>query len=240
MDFAATHWSLVRRAGGASVETRRLCLDILLPRYLPALRAHLTIDKRIPAGQADDLLQGFIADKVVEQNLVALADPAKGKFRSFLLAALNRYVIDQLRRDASARRGGQSQHTTEKSAADSAVSRESPPSQQFDVVWARELVGQALRLMREECEQTGRQDIWEIFQFRIVRPAFDGIEPMPYELLIERFELGSPFHAYNLLTTGKRMFARLLRSAAGEYASDEAAIDEEISDLKSVLAGIGG
>jgi len=236
IDFGATHWSLVRRAGQASVATRRLCLEILLPRYLPALRAHLTLDKRIPAERADDLLQGFIADKVVEQNLVALADPARGKFRSFLLAALNCYVIDQYRHDHTARRAARPHAMSDKVAAEEPESHDAQPCQQFEVIWARELIAQALRLMREECQQTGREDIWEVFECRVVRPAFEGAEPMAYETLIEKFALGSPLQAYNLLTTGKRIFVRLLRSAAGEYATDDASVDEEINDLKSILA----
>jgi hypothetical protein len=82
-------------------------------------------------------------------------------------------------------------------------------------------------------------EVWVIFECRVVKPAFDGIEPMPYEVLIERFGLQSPIQAFNLLTTAKRKFARILRSVAGEYAGDPQLIDQEIDDLKSILSMAG-
>jgi len=237
--FMATQWSLVQRAGQASVQTRKASLGTLLQRYLPALRAHLRIDKRLPAEVVEDLLQGFVADKIVEQNLFARADPAKGKFRSFLLVALNRYVIDQRSREGSAKRLGGGVALPGEMDGEQCTSREAGPSEQFDVVWARELVAGALQQMIGECQRLGRMEIWGVFECRVVRPAFDGIEPMPYEQLVEEFALETPLHAYNLLTTGKRMFTRMLRSAAAEYAADEASVDQEINDLKSVLARLG-
>jgi RNA polymerase sigma-70 factor (ECF subfamily) len=237
--FAATQWSLVERAGQATVQTRKASLSTLLQRYLPALRAHLRIDKRFPAQIVEDLLQGFVADKIVEQNLIGHADPAKGKFRSFLLVSLNRYVVDQLRREGSAKRLGSGVALPEGMDQEHFTSREAGPSEQFDIAWARELVAQALRQMRDECQTLGRPEIWGVFECRIVRPAFDGIEATPYEELIEKFALETPLAAYNLLTTGKRMFTRMLRWVAAEYAEDETLADQEIDDLKSVLSRIG-
>ena len=236
INFVATHWSLVRQAGQGPVETRQVSLGILLQRYLPALRAHLMIDRRLATEAAEDILQGFIADKVVEQNLVALADPTKGKFRSFLLVSLDRYVIDQHRREASAKRGGSAVANIEASGSEELIAPDAQPSQQFDLVWARELVAQALRLMMTECTETGRQDVWQVFESRIISPAFEGVEPMPYDELIQRFSLESPLQAYNLLTTAKRMFERHLHQAAAEYAGGDAPADEEINDLKNILA----
>src|SRR5438477_6642253 len=91
--FPSTQWSLVGRAGRTSNEHRRDALGVLLHRYMPALRAHLVLAKRMSADHAEDLLQGFVADKIIEKNLLAQAEQARGRFRSFLLAALNHYVI---------------------------------------------------------------------------------------------------------------------------------------------------
>ena len=79
-------------------------LNDLLQRYLPALRAHLVYGKRLQPDVADDLLQSFVADKVVEQGLVASADREKGKFRTFLLAALSRYHVSQIRKAKAQKR----------------------------------------------------------------------------------------------------------------------------------------
>lgn len=73
-------------------------LQELLRRYCPPLKAHLVVRKRMKPEQADDLLQDFVADKVLRLKLIEHADLTKGRFRSFLLTALDRYFIDQMRK----------------------------------------------------------------------------------------------------------------------------------------------
>jgi DNA-directed RNA polymerase specialized sigma24 family protein len=236
--FGPTQWSLVDRAGQSDVDARKVPLGLLVQRYMPALRAHLRAQKRLEHEQVEDILQGFVTEKVLEQNLIAQADREKGKFRSFLLVALNRYLIDQVRRANTDKRSGGNAAGGE-DETEEGISREVQPSDQFDIAWAQELVAETLRRMRCECETAGQLVVWVIFECRVVRPAFDGVEPMPYEDLIERFRFESPIQAFNLLTTAKRKFARILRSVAGEYAGDSELIDQEINDLKSILSITG-
>ena len=76
----------------------------MLKQYLPALRAHLISEKRFAIELAEDLLQGFVADKIIEQNLLEHAREGRGKFRSFLLTTLNNYVISKHRSETAATR----------------------------------------------------------------------------------------------------------------------------------------
>src|SRR5882762_2956273 len=71
--FPSTQWSLVGRAGHITGTRRREALGTLLRRYMPALRAHLVLAKRISPDHADDLVQGFVTDKMIEQNLLGKA-----------------------------------------------------------------------------------------------------------------------------------------------------------------------
>src|SRR5678815_584864 len=98
-EFPTTRWSLIERtqcADGAPVAAGRTAMGMVLTRYLPPLRAHL-LRRGIAADRVDDLLQGFIADKVLERDLLATADRERGRFRSFLITALNNYAANQLR-----------------------------------------------------------------------------------------------------------------------------------------------
>src|SRR5579859_3116253 len=97
--FPTTHWSLVARAGDGDAKTREEALADLLHEYLVPLKAHLVRTRRLEASRADDLLQSFLADKVLEQDLIGRADRKKGKFRTFLLHALDGFVTDCLRRE---------------------------------------------------------------------------------------------------------------------------------------------
>jgi RNA polymerase sigma-70 factor (ECF subfamily) len=102
--FPATQWSLVDRARQTDEGGRREAMSDLLVRYLPALRAHLVAERGMPRQRVDDLLQGFVADKIIEQRLLDHAQEGRGKFRSFLLVTLNHYIISEHRSESAAKR----------------------------------------------------------------------------------------------------------------------------------------
>ena len=99
-----TDWSLVAHASLPDEQTGLESLNELLGRYRPALKAHLVLKKKFPPPQADDLIQGFLSAKVLEDGLVSRADPRKGKFRTILLTALDNYVIGVIRHDGAKKR----------------------------------------------------------------------------------------------------------------------------------------
>lgn len=230
--FPTTRWSLVSGAGRADGGAEHL--SALLQAYLPALRAHLVFGRRFPPERADDLLQGFVASRILEKNLIARADRARGRFRSFLLASLDNYVRNELRDAGRQKRSaGPPPEPVGEAVADGAAL---PASEAFDVAWARSVVLDALRRMEEQCHAAGRSDLWALFRRRVVLPAFEGAEPVPYEQLVREFAFASPAQAANALTTAKRMFDRMLRAVVSEYAGEGADADEEIADLRAILA----
>src|ERR1700677_2779450 len=82
--FPVTRWSLVVRAADTDAGIKRIALTELLEKYLPALRSYLRLSKRLDADRADDLLQSFLASKVLDEDLIERADQRRGKFRTFL------------------------------------------------------------------------------------------------------------------------------------------------------------
>ena len=69
----------------------------LIQAYSPALRDYLTQVRRVNADHADDLLQSFLADKILEDDLIRRAEQGRGRFRSFLVSSLDRFVADRHR-----------------------------------------------------------------------------------------------------------------------------------------------
>jgi DNA-directed RNA polymerase specialized sigma24 family protein len=234
--FPTTHWSLVHRAGTPDAAARREALATLLTRYRPALLSYLRAAKKVPFDQADELLQAFIADQLLERELAAKADPARGRFRTLLLTSLNNFLVDQNR--AQRRRSAESLdvecHCAEPQATVTS------PSAVVEAAWARALVHDVLEAMRRECAATGRADIWTVFEGRILADIFGTDGAVRYESLAATLQLKSPTQAANLVVTAKRMYARLLRMAVGEYESDPDAIEAEIADLRRVLAAGNG
>jgi DNA-directed RNA polymerase specialized sigma24 family protein len=232
--FPNTRWSLIDRAGGTGGTATREALESLLRRYLPAMLAHLVGRRKIDSHRAADLVQAFVSDKVIEHNLIARADQRRGKFRSFFLTALDRYAIDKIRQEQAQKRLPNQALLDESIEAIAIDATDSDP---FDRAWAHEVIDRAVREMELECRAAGRVDLWEVFRCRILRPSLEGVEPIGYEELISRFGFGSPAQASNALITAKRMLARILRAIVGEYAENEAEVEEELAYLKSVLAG---
>src|SRR5258708_17508 len=96
--ISTTDWSLVRRAADVDGEVKRLALSAMLARYRPALVLHLRSRFGLDDECAEEYVQEFIVGKVIEQNLVGRANKERGRFRSFLLTALDCYTIDRLRK----------------------------------------------------------------------------------------------------------------------------------------------
>jgi RNA polymerase sigma-70 factor (ECF subfamily) len=232
--FPQTQWTLVGLVGQTTSEGQREALGLLLDRYLPALRTYLLLDRRLPPDRAEDVLQGFIASKVLEQKIIKRSDRTRGKFRTFLLRALHNYLIDQSRY-ANAQERAPAEGLANVDDHLNVTADDPPPSQAFDTAWAREVIAEAVKLMRHECEAGGRPDIWGIFEDRVLKPSMENATPMEYDELVKRLGLQSPQQASNVLMTAKRMFARALRSVVSEYAEPEG-IEDEVRELKGVLA----
>lgn len=236
-DFPATQWTLIGEASGAGDRARE-ALNALLINYMPALRSHLIFRKRFRSDEADELLQGFVADKVIERNLLAKADQARGKFRTLLLTALNNYVISVKRAESAAKRQpGGSLRSIDDEGAEHLGAIHDKHVQTFEVEWARLVLNQTVERVREQCEASKRPELWGILKLRILQPTLEGSEPTDYDTIVRQFQFKSPMQASNALITAKRMFVRQLRDVISEYASSEEEIDHEIEELKDLLAG---
>jgi RNA polymerase sigma-70 factor (ECF subfamily) len=232
--FPTTEWSLVARASHSDADTRRRALTELLDRYVPAIKCYLTLAKRMDKDQVEDLLQGFLASKVLDEHLIEQADQERGKFRTFLLTALDRFIINQHRFEAAQKRSPA--HMTSIDEQPEPAENGSGPAAAFELAWARQVIDQTVARMKEECQGSARMDLWEVFQARVLGPTLGQSAPVPYDDLVQRAGFSSPVQAANALVTAKRMFTRILRGVIGEYESDEEEIDSEIDDLHKILA----
>jgi RNA polymerase sigma-70 factor (ECF subfamily) len=236
--FPATRWTLVGRAGGSDVDAQPIAIAELVRMYSPALRAHLLQSLRYDEDRADDLLQGFLADKVLQQRLIGHADPKRGRFRTFLLAALDRYVVDAHRHRAARKRSPRGDMFDIDDHRDTLASRNGTgaSTDAFDLAWAREVLGEVLSTMRAQCEQTNRLDLWDVFEARYLKPAIEDVEPEPHESIAKRLNLESPKTAANLLVNAKRQFTRVFKQVVKRYAASEAEVRDEVADLWRIFS----
>src|SRR5438552_18903334 len=90
--FATTHWSVVLTAGEPSSQQAAEALEKLCRIYWYPLYAYVRRQGHGPH-DAEDLTQGFFA-RLLEKNYLDQVHREKGKFRSFLLAALKHFLDD--------------------------------------------------------------------------------------------------------------------------------------------------
>jgi len=233
--FPSTSWSLLALAQKDRREQRE-ALGEFLRRYLPALRVHLVRRRGFDADRAEDLAQGFAADKVLEQGLLQFVVRGRGRFRSFLLAALDNYVANVIRREKAAKRSPAALYSLESKAAVAEGLPNHEPGDPVVEAWARQVIAEALRRMKQDCEQSGRTDVWGVFEGRVLGPTLDGQDPLPYGQLVEKYGFRDPAQASNAVITGKRQFSRTLRAVVGEYALNPEDIEAEIAELRRILS----
>ena len=235
--FPTTHWSLVAEAGHASGEAKQQALSKLLAAYLPPIQSYLVRCLRLDPDLAQEIVQSFVAEKVLERDLVGRAEVSRGRFRNFLMSAVANFAANWLRDHARPEVAVSWDDAHDEVADVSASAR--PVDQMFDVAWARQVLANAIELMERECKASARPDVWGVFQGRVLDPILRHADPVPYAELVRRFGFASPSQASNVLVTANRMFVRALRTVIGAYERDEAEIDQEIAELRRILSTIG-
>jgi RNA polymerase sigma-70 factor (ECF subfamily) len=102
--FATTHWSVVLGAARGTSPQADAALEALCRTYWYPLYAYVRRQGH-SAHDAQDLTQAFF-ERLLAKNFLAHVDRSKGRFRSFLLAALKHFLADERDRASRLKRGG--------------------------------------------------------------------------------------------------------------------------------------
>ena len=232
--FPTTQWSLVDLASRESATGSRENIGRLLETYRQPMYVHLRA-RGVKHEQAEDLIQDFLME-TLDQKLLTIADPTKGKFRTLLLTALDRYMIGRYRYETAAKRsqGELASLDASESTAPSAV--EANPSLVFERAWALDVLAQALERMHEECTTQGLDSRWFVFESRVVSPLLEDAAKPEYDELANTYDLKDEKAAMNLLVTGKRQFARILREIVRDYVTRASDTDKMRETVANQLA----
>lgn len=215
--FPTTRWSLIARASRESAIGSREQLGELLAHYWRPMLIHL-LYKGIGNEAAEDVLQDFMIE-LLDLDLLSVADPEKGRFRSLLLTALDRFLISRLRYEHAAKRSPGALASLDAAGADVLPALPSEAGIAFERAWALDVLAEALARLERECADTGETIRWGIFQERMIVPLLGNAPESDYSALAARFGLEHGKAAMNLLVTAKRQFARLLREVIREYVT---------------------
>ena len=165
--FATTRWTRVMAAHGEG-ETAAAALSELCDQYYEPVVTFLRYSGHRPE-EARELTHDFFARLLASPSL-GNADPARGRFRSYLLAAVKHFVSDQRDKARAAKRGGGLELLELKSATDTSPGMDPPdeslirPEAEFDRQWAITLLARALDQLAEEHAATNRREAFEILK----------------------------------------------------------------------------
>ncbi|MEX2217270.1 MAG: hypothetical protein WD749_00795 [Phycisphaerales bacterium] len=227
--FQTTQWSVVVAAAGDA----RL-LEPLLASYWGPIYAFIRRSGR-SREQAADLAQQFVAEVVLERGLLEKACPERGRFRTFLKAALRNFLVDQHRRSVAKGRspslpvGGSAALDRLEPAEDG------DPGDAFDRQWATTLLSITLERLASECAAAGQAPHWDAFRAAVIDPALGHDRAPAMEALAERLGVDSPTKVSSMIQTVRRKFRRTLRQVVEETTADAAAADDEIASLRRFL-----
>jgi RNA polymerase sigma factor (sigma-70 family) len=177
--FATTHWSLVLAAGKCGSDGARQALSVLCGAYWYPLYSFARRNGYDPH-HASDLTQGFFAH-ILEREDLAAVDPARGRFRSWLLTSFRHFEINQWQKSRAQKRGGS--HVILPIDALGAEQRyllepaeELTAERAFERRWALELLQRVMNCLRDEYQREGKVELYDALQDCLV----DRPEGLPY------------------------------------------------------------
>jgi len=230
--FETTQWTLVLQAAEMDSAEGLQALERLCRRYQPPLLAYA---RRfgLTEHDAQDVTQSFF-QHLLEKNLPARANPAFGRFRSFLLSSLKNFIHVTHRNANREKRGADIEHmsleTGEQTHSESLLVVDSAASA-FDRQWAHTLIQIALDELAKEQAAQGTAD-----RFALMRPLLldpDGREAVFAELRA-RFGMADGA-ARTSLSRLRTRFRELVRAEVERVVNDPSEVDAEIAYLLRVL-----
>ena len=228
--FATTHWSIVLAAGGATPAAGD-ALAVLCRAYWYPLYVFVRRQGHGPH-DAQDLTQEFFARLLAKRTLGAVA-PERGRFRTFLLTAMDHFLINEWHRARTQKRGGGAPLLSLDDDAEARYLREPAdaitPEKFYDRRWALTLLDRVLVRLGGEMGAMGKA------------PQFEAL----------KICLGGGKHAYAEVARGLGMtegavkvaahrlrerYRALIRAEIAETVTSSEEVDSEMRDLFAALS----
>jgi RNA polymerase sigma factor (sigma-70 family) len=235
--FVTTHWSVVVAAAGADTThaqaaLERLCRTYWYPLYAYARRRGHSVE------DAQDLTQAFFA-RLLERHWVGDADRERGRFRTFLLTAMSRFMADEWDKARAQKRGGGVSHIPlQLGNAETRYGCEPAdghtPEQDFERRWALTVLDTVLQRLRAEYEREGKGELFAALNSTLV----GGRESQPYAELAAPLGLsvGAVKVAVHRL---RKRYRHLLRAEIAQTVAADEDVDEELHHFFAALATPG-
>jgi hypothetical protein len=234
--FLTTHWSLIEEVKAGSDKNGAL-IGLLLQTYWKPVYCYLRC-KGYDNEQAKDLTQDFFHEVVLNRHLVGRADKDKGRFRSFLLYALNQYLINRDRDQKAQKRIPRKKLAS----LDIAELPDLPQSfaqataeDSYQYAWLSTLLERVTTEVKTACQEQGMETYWAFFNERILQPILSNSEPASLTERCENYGIKDTKKASNMIVTMKRRFRSVLLDLIRNTVVSEGQAREEFEFLLRFL-----
>ena len=232
--FRTTHWSVVLLAGQAdSPEAtgalEKLCRAYWLPLYCFVRR------QGYGPHDAQDLTQGFFV-RLLRLDSFDEVNREKGRFRTFLLAALNHYLSDERDRARAEKRGGTKailslDETDAEQRYLQVPASGATPEQTFDQRWALTVLEEALRRLRQDYVNAGRGELFEsLSQFLSNEAGIGEYDTLAPKLGMSPGAVGVAVHRL------RQRYRELVRLELAQTVASPEDLEQEMNYLFAVLS----
>ncbi len=233
--FVTTHWSVVLTAGRSDTTRARdalgkLCQTYWFPLYAYARR------RGYSAPDSQDLTQEFFA-QLLERQSLARANPERGRFRSFILTAMNHFLASEWHKARAKKRGGGGLLLSLDLAAaeerfDLEPAGHSAPDKFFEKQWALTLLNEVLNRLEDEYRRESKGAL-----FAALKQTLMGArESQPYAELAAKLAMNEGAIKVAVHRLRKR-YRELIRAEIAHTLDRPQDIDEEMRHLFSALTG---
>lgn len=238
--FVTTRWSLILSgadSGSGDREIHKALAELCQIYWRPIF--FFIARRGYSREDAEDLTQDFFV-RILREDWLQKADPARGRFRSLLLKSLQNFLNDAVDRRNSHKRGGDisfiswdcwiAEAPPQLSFTEEALSSW-PAERLFDAAWAATTVQRALRGLCEECESKGRRQIFDVLSPYLSAERDD----LSYATLAAKLHVPQSF-VKKLIYRMRQRYRVLLREEVLQTVADPAEVDEELRHLCGALA----
>jgi RNA polymerase sigma factor (sigma-70 family) len=230
MDFPDTIWSLIHKAHLHGDTSARSALETFCEQYRKPV-IHFLRQRGVIENRVEDMAHDFLL-QLIDRDGLRRADPAKGRFRSYLFAALRHFMATDIAQQQAAKRGSGAVHVNlEEAESFGEIPDPSDPEvNSHDRAWAVNLLLVSYSILESEAAAKGK-----LRRFQALKPfVLPGGELRPQAEVAQ--ELGETDESIRVeISRLRKRFRQIFREEVARTVANAGEIDDEIQYLREVL-----
>lgn len=233
--FTSTHWSVVLAAADSASPEVDQALEQLCQTYWYPLYAFVRLKGHSPE-DAKDLTQAFF-ERFLQKHYVKDVVREKGRFRTFLLTILGRFLCDQFDRSRAVKRGsGVPVISLDTDGAEAQLGQAAAssvnPEWMFDRAWADTVIQTSVERLHAQYSAESKGDLFGELSVYLSRPG----DRSAYSSTAQRLGMSADAVAVAVMRL-RRRYRMMVRAEVANTVANPAEIDDELRYLVGLLAG---